>query len=113
MFIPKNSAFSKYASDLYLDLLCRGLQYDDEMCGHITRNITLHSVGDAEKGTVCPRYPLCTGKLHWQVSIFRWIPLDSFSEYRIADCNFFTNSEMLHTVFNSPDPDPYIADVLL
>ncbi|KAG0614550.1 hypothetical protein M758_6G185500 [Ceratodon purpureus] len=39
---------------------------DDEMCGHITRNITLQRVGDAEKGTVCPLYPRCTGRLHRQ-----------------------------------------------
>lgn len=39
---------------------------DDEMCGHITRNITLQRVGDAEKGTVCPLYPRCNGRLRRQ-----------------------------------------------
>lgn len=39
---------------------------DDEVCGHITRNVTLQRVGDAEKGTVCPLYPRCSGRLHRQ-----------------------------------------------
>ena len=55
------------------------MQCDDEMCGHITRNITLQRVGDAEKGTVCPLYPRCSGRLHRQVHtppvIYLWLHL--------------------------------------
>ncbi|BBN16162.1 DNA polymerase alpha subunit A [Marchantia polymorpha subsp. ruderalis] len=36
---------------------------DDEACGHLTRNVSLRVVGDADRGTVCPNYPRCNGRL--------------------------------------------------
>ncbi|CAM6100645.1 unnamed protein product [Calypogeia fissa] len=36
---------------------------DEDSCGHITRNVSLRVVGDAERGTVCPNYPRCNGRL--------------------------------------------------
>jgi hypothetical protein len=71
-------------------------------------NITSQRVGDADKGTVCPLYPRCTGKLHRQVSVSRSIPL---VEHIIADCRY---SPILKCkIFNSPDLEPYPARVLL
>lgn len=81
------------------------------MCGHITRNITLQRVGDAEKGTVCPLYPRCTGRLHRQVRIFGFkllVPLSNEHKllivyiYQILKCN----------VFHSPDPEAFAADLV-
>ncbi|KAK7307110.1 hypothetical protein VNO77_39879 [Canavalia gladiata] len=37
---------------------------DDETCKHTTRSISLRLVGDSERGTVCPNYPRCNGRLH-------------------------------------------------
>ncbi|KAG8641227.1 hypothetical protein MANES_13G122900v8 [Manihot esculenta] len=36
---------------------------DDETCKHMTRSLNLRLVGDAERGTVCPNYPRCNGRL--------------------------------------------------
>ncbi|OMO56655.1 DNA-directed DNA polymerase, family B, pol2 [Corchorus capsularis] len=36
---------------------------DDETCKHTTRSLNLRLVGDSEKGTVCPNYPRCNGRL--------------------------------------------------
>ncbi|CAM6094151.1 unnamed protein product [Calypogeia fissa] len=36
---------------------------DEDSCGHIARNVSLWVVGDAERGTVCPNYPRCNGRL--------------------------------------------------
>ncbi|KAL2611548.1 hypothetical protein R1flu_023240 [Riccia fluitans] len=41
---------------------------DDEACGHLTRNVSLRVVGDADRGTVCPNYPRCSGRLSRQYS---------------------------------------------
>ncbi|KAL3682848.1 hypothetical protein R1sor_000870 [Riccia sorocarpa] len=41
---------------------------DDEACGHLTRNVCLRVVGDVDRGTVCPNYPRCTGRLSRQYS---------------------------------------------
>lgn len=39
------------------------VQCDDETCKHVTRGINLRLVGDSERGTVCPNYPRCNGRL--------------------------------------------------
>ncbi|GMY11780.1 DNA polymerase alpha catalytic subunit [Fagus crenata] len=36
---------------------------DDETCKYTTRSLNLQLVGDSEKGTVCPNYPRCNGRL--------------------------------------------------
>lgn len=36
---------------------------DDETCKHTTRSLNLRLVGDSERGTVCPSYPRCNGRL--------------------------------------------------
>jgi DNA polymerase alpha subunit A len=57
---------------------------DDEMCGHITRNVTLQVLGDSERGSVCPQYPGCNGHLcrqHTEVDLYK--QLTHF--YRLLD----------------------------
>ncbi|OWM66271.1 hypothetical protein CDL15_Pgr013488 [Punica granatum] len=39
------------------------LTCDDETCKHTTRSLNLRLIGDAERGTVCPEYPRCNGRL--------------------------------------------------
>ncbi|KAF5463781.1 hypothetical protein F2P56_013914 [Juglans regia] len=42
----------------------RGLMTcDDETCKYTTRSLNLRLVGDSERGTVCPNYPRCNGRL--------------------------------------------------
>ncbi|KAL2906311.1 DNA polymerase alpha catalytic subunit [Bienertia sinuspersici] len=36
---------------------------DDETCKHTTRSLNLRVIGDSERGTVCPNYPRCNGRL--------------------------------------------------
>ncbi|XP_050380225.1 DNA polymerase alpha catalytic subunit isoform X2 [Argentina anserina] len=36
---------------------------DDETCKYTTRSLNLRLVGDSERGTVCPNYPHCNGRL--------------------------------------------------
>ena len=44
-------------------------QCDDETCKYTTRSLNLQLVGDSEKGTVCPNYPRCNGRLVRKVYI--------------------------------------------
>ncbi|XP_076949906.1 DNA polymerase alpha catalytic subunit-like [Bidens hawaiensis] len=41
---------------------------DDETCNYTTRSLNLRVVGDSERGTVCPNYPRCNGRLVRQYS---------------------------------------------
>ncbi|KAE7999625.1 hypothetical protein FH972_004033 [Carpinus fangiana] len=36
---------------------------DDETCKYTTRSLNLRLIGDSERGTVCPNYPRCNGRL--------------------------------------------------
>ncbi|XP_047315516.1 DNA polymerase alpha catalytic subunit [Impatiens glandulifera] len=36
---------------------------DDETCKYTTRSLNLRVIGDSERGTICPNYPLCNGRL--------------------------------------------------
>lgn len=45
------------------------LQCDDETCKYTTRSLNLRLVGDSERGTVCPNYPRCNGRLVRKVYI--------------------------------------------
>ncbi|GLJ35374.1 hypothetical protein SUGI_0711430 [Cryptomeria japonica] len=55
---------------------------DDDMCKHTTRRLTLRVIGDTERGTVCPNYPRCNGRLvrqytevdlYKQLTYFCWL----------------------------------------
>ncbi|KAL4577433.1 hypothetical protein LXL04_013542 [Taraxacum kok-saghyz] len=41
---------------------------DDETCDYTTRSLNLRVVGESERGTVCPNYPRCNGRLVRQYS---------------------------------------------
>ncbi|KAI4314977.1 hypothetical protein L6164_027831 [Bauhinia variegata] len=54
----------KRQADKFVSMYYRGLlMCDDETCKHTTRSINLRLVGDYERGTVCPNYPRCNGRL--------------------------------------------------
>ncbi|KAJ4821496.1 DNA polymerase [Rhynchospora pubera] len=54
----------KRQADNFISLYYKGLMMCDvETCKYTTRSVNLRLVGDAEKGTVCPRYPSCDGHL--------------------------------------------------
>ncbi|XP_027078338.2 DNA polymerase alpha catalytic subunit [Coffea arabica] len=36
---------------------------DDETCKYTTRSLNLRLIGDCDRGTVCPNYPRCNGRL--------------------------------------------------
>lgn len=44
-------------------------QCDDDTCKYNTRSLNLQLVGDSERGTVCPDYPRCNGRLVRKVCI--------------------------------------------
>jgi hypothetical protein len=56
------------------------LQCDDETCKYTTRSLNLRLVGDSERGTVCPNYPRCNGRLVRKVYI---------SNFSLEQCRFF------------------------
>nr|KYP66832.1 DNA polymerase alpha catalytic subunit [Cajanus cajan] len=54
----------KRQAERFVLMYYRGLlMCDDETCKHTTRSISLRLVGDSERGTVCPNYPRCNGRL--------------------------------------------------
>ncbi|KAM0946265.1 putative DNA-directed DNA polymerase [Dioscorea sansibarensis] len=54
----------KRQADDFTSLYYRGsMMCDDELCKHTTRSVNLRVIGDAERGTVCPKYPRCNGHL--------------------------------------------------
>ncbi|KAG5069905.1 hypothetical protein JHK85_002282 [Glycine max] len=54
----------KRQAERFILMYYRGLLVcDDETCKHTTRSISLRLVGDSERGTVCPNYPRCNGRL--------------------------------------------------
>ncbi|KAL9241573.1 hypothetical protein vseg_015671 [Gypsophila vaccaria] len=54
----------KRQADGFISLYYRGLMTcDDETCKYTTRSLNLRLVGDAERGTICPNYPRCNGRL--------------------------------------------------
>ncbi|XP_057454382.1 DNA polymerase alpha catalytic subunit-like [Lotus japonicus] len=55
----------KMQAEKFVLMYYRGsLMCDDETCKHTTRSISLRLVGDSERGTVCPNYPRCNGRLY-------------------------------------------------
>ncbi|KAK1275209.1 DNA polymerase alpha catalytic subunit [Acorus gramineus] len=54
----------KRQSDSFILMYYKGLmKCDDEMCKYTTRCLNLRVIGDSERGTVCPNYPRCNGRL--------------------------------------------------
>ncbi|RDY09686.1 DNA polymerase alpha catalytic subunit, partial [Mucuna pruriens] len=54
----------KRQAERFVSMYYRGLlMCDDETCKHTTRSISHRLVGDSERGTVCPNYPRCNGRL--------------------------------------------------
>ncbi|KAL2931666.1 DNA polymerase alpha catalytic subunit [Bienertia sinuspersici] len=51
-------------------------QCDDETCKHTTRSLNLRVIGDSERGTVCPNYPRCNGRLVKKVDNTARLPLE-------------------------------------
>ncbi|KAM1048142.1 hypothetical protein ACFX13_027994 [Malus domestica] len=50
--------------DGFVSMYYRGfMTCDDESCQYNTRSLNLRLVGNAERGTVCPDYPRCNGRL--------------------------------------------------
>ncbi|KAG6729216.1 hypothetical protein I3842_01G015200 [Carya illinoinensis] len=55
----------------------RGLMTcDDETCKYTTRSLNLRLLGDSERGTVCPNYPRCNGRLVRKVEASNRLPLE-------------------------------------
>uniref|UniRef100_A0A803KSA7 DNA polymerase n=1 Tax=Chenopodium quinoa TaxID=63459 RepID=A0A803KSA7_CHEQI len=54
----------KRQADGFISKYYRGLMTcDDETCKYTTRSLNLRVIGDSERGTVCPNYPQCNGRL--------------------------------------------------
>ncbi|KAL6840254.1 hypothetical protein ACP4OV_030064 [Aristida adscensionis] len=54
----------KRQADNFINLYYKGLlMCDDEGCKYSTHSINLRVMGDSERGTICPNYPRCNGRL--------------------------------------------------
>uniref|UniRef100_A0A1D1Z487 DNA-directed DNA polymerase n=2 Tax=Anthurium amnicola TaxID=1678845 RepID=A0A1D1Z487_9ARAE len=54
----------KRQAEKFQSMYYKGLMMcDDEMCKYTTCSLTLRVLGDSERGTVCPNYPRCNGRL--------------------------------------------------
>lgn len=54
----------KKQADGFVSMYYKGIMMcDDETCNHTSRSLNLRLLGDSEKGTVCPNYPRCNGRL--------------------------------------------------
>ncbi|GMN30176.1 hypothetical protein TIFTF001_002720 [Ficus carica] len=54
----------KRQAEVFVSMYYKGLMMcDDETCKYTTRSLNLRLVGDSERGTVCPNYPSCNGRL--------------------------------------------------
>ncbi|KAL5228947.1 hypothetical protein ABZP36_017212 [Zizania latifolia] len=50
--------------DNFINLYYKGLlMCDDEGCKYSTHSVNLRVMGDSERGTICPNYPCCNGRL--------------------------------------------------
>ncbi|KAL8247014.1 hypothetical protein R6Q59_008230 [Mikania micrantha] len=59
----------KKQADSFILTYYKGLMTcDDETCNYTTRSLNLRVIGDSERGTVCPNYPRCNGRLVRQYS---------------------------------------------
>ncbi|XP_008241474.1 PREDICTED: DNA polymerase alpha catalytic subunit [Prunus mume] len=54
----------KRQADSFVSMYYKGtMTCDDDTCKYNTRSLNLRLVGDSERGTVCPDYPRCNGRL--------------------------------------------------
>ncbi|KAJ7952842.1 DNA polymerase [Quillaja saponaria] len=54
----------KRQAEKFISVYYKGLlMCDDETCKYTTCSLNLRLVGDSERGTVCPNYPRCNGRL--------------------------------------------------
>lgn len=54
----------KRQADGFISMYYRGLMTcDDETCKYTTRCVNLRVIGESERGTLCPNYPRCNGRL--------------------------------------------------
>ncbi|CAK9159461.1 unnamed protein product [Ilex paraguariensis] len=54
----------KRQAERFITTYYKGLMMcDDETCMYTTRSLNLRVIGDSERGTVCPNYPRCNGRL--------------------------------------------------
>ncbi|KAF8717128.1 hypothetical protein HU200_026243 [Digitaria exilis] len=54
----------KRQADNFINQYYKGLlMCDDEGCKYSTHSVNLRVMGDAERGTICPNYPRCNGRL--------------------------------------------------
>lgn len=54
----------KRQADGFISMYYKGsMMCDDETCKHTTNSLNLRVIGDSERGTVCPNYPRCNGRL--------------------------------------------------
>ncbi|XP_043713999.1 DNA polymerase alpha catalytic subunit [Telopea speciosissima] len=54
----------KRQAEGFISMYYKGLMMcDDETCKYTTRSLNLRVIGDSERGTVCPNYPRCNGRL--------------------------------------------------
>jgi DNA polymerase alpha subunit A len=72
----------EFISRYYDGVMC----CDEDSCGQVTRNVSLRVAGDAERGTVCPNYPRCNGRLGRQYTeVHLYKQLTHF--YRLLDAS--------------------------
>jgi DNA polymerase alpha subunit A len=58
----------KRQADNFINTYYKGLlMCDDEGCKYSTHSVNLRVMGDSERGTICPNYPRCNGRLVRQV----------------------------------------------
>ncbi|TKW17914.1 hypothetical protein SEVIR_5G400000v4 [Setaria viridis] len=54
----------KRQADNFINMYYKGLlTCDDEGCKYSTHSVNLRVMGDSERGTICPNYPRCNGRL--------------------------------------------------
>ncbi|WOL03535.1 DNA polymerase alpha catalytic subunit [Canna indica] len=53
----------RQADNFILRYYQRWMTCDEETCKHTTRSVNLQLIGDSERGSVCPNYPRCNGRL--------------------------------------------------
>nr|DAD41313.1 TPA_asm: hypothetical protein HUJ06_015636 [Nelumbo nucifera] len=60
----------KRQAEGFISMYYKGLMMcDDDTCKYFTRSLNLRVVGDSERGTICPNYPRCNGRLLRKVHI--------------------------------------------
>ncbi|GKE12902.1 DNA polymerase alpha catalytic subunit, partial [Tanacetum coccineum] len=59
----------KKRAELFISANYKGLMTcDDETCDYTTLSLNLRVIGDSKRGTACPNYPRCNGRLVRQYS---------------------------------------------